>query len=429
MGGRSRCQRGRPSVRSPSLPVTTIEGADHVRAAHPVRRRPVDHIPPARPRRPCATLLGGALLAGVTAAVAVALLGGPDPRAATHPTSSAPTDATTPHDHAGHTWTWPGRDLADQRRPPTAGHGGLRGRRVGPARPAPSSSIDAVERRRLAGQHPRSSGLGRSHYLAHLLDDHARLDEAASHRGCRLRPPRRPALVFVSTTCTADRTIDLLPCSGHPHDAVLVIGCSTSRRDLPGTVRDAILARTAGLDPAAWELLHLLTSAPEAIPDRLLVHLAVGLPPLRALDQAGLIRRASPRPRVPPRPLPDGRRGDRPARRRAALHRRLLDALEAAGRADPAVLAHHAVGAGDPDRIVRHASAAGRAAARSGAHTQAAAFFLTALELGATVAPEQEAELLELLAAEHYLLDRLPDAIAASERAMRCARRSVMRPA
>src|SRR5581483_1246232 len=87
--------------------------------------------------------------------------------------------------------------------------------------------------------------------------------------------------------------------------------------------------------------------------------------------------------------------------------------------ADPAVLTHHAVGAGDGGRIVAHASAAGRAAARSGAHTQAAEFFRVALEHGAALAPADEAELLELLATECYLIDRLDDAIAASERAMR----------
>ena len=36
------------------------------------------------------------------------------------------------------------------------------------------------------------------------------------------------------------------------------------------TVRDAILARTTDLDAEAWDLLHLLTCAPEAIPDHLL---------------------------------------------------------------------------------------------------------------------------------------------------------------
>src|SRR5688572_22462998 len=101
-----------------------------------------------------------------------------------------------------------------------------------------------------------------------------------------------------------------------------------------------------------------------------------------------------------------------------SFHRRLLTALDSSPSPDPAVLAHHAVGAGDPKRVLRHATEAGLAAARSGAHTQAAAFFETALERGAPESEQDEAELLERLAEECYLVDRLDDAIAASRRAM-----------
>jgi hypothetical protein len=58
-------------------------------------------------------------------------------------------------------------------------------------------------------------------------------------------------------------------------------------------VRDAVLARTAELDVAAWDLLNLLTCAPGAIPDRLLTGLGVGMPALPRLDEANLIRRTS----------------------------------------------------------------------------------------------------------------------------------------
>lgn len=61
--------------------------------------------------------------------------------------------------------------------------------------------------------------------------------------------------------------------------------------ELPTTVRDAILARTADLGADAWDLLQLLTCAPGAIGDQLLVGLSVTLPALRAAHQAKLIRR------------------------------------------------------------------------------------------------------------------------------------------
>ena len=77
--------------------------------------------------------------------------------------------------------------------------------------------------------------------------------------------------------------------------------------DLPTTVRDAVLARTSDLDAAAWDALNLLTCSPGAVPDRLLTDLGVTLPALRALSDAGLIRRSSRGRGVPPRPVPDGR--------------------------------------------------------------------------------------------------------------------------
>ena len=123
--------------------------------------------------------------------------------------------------------------------------------------------------------------------------------------------------------------------------------------DLPTTVRDAVLARTSGLDPAAWDLLNLLTCSPGAIPDHLLADLGVTLPASRALADAGLIRRSSRgvafrhdlcrlaiRSVIPPGAEP-------------RLHRRLIDAYEATSHVDSAVLTHHALGATDVDRIRR----------------------------------------------------------------------------
>jgi DNA-binding CsgD family transcriptional regulator len=189
--------------------------------------------------------------------------------------------------------------------------------------------------------------------------------------------------------------------------------------DLPATVRDAVLARTVGLSDDAWDLLQLLVCAPEAIPDQLLPTLGIGFRPLRELHELGLISR--------------GRRGVAfrhdlsrlavattvPPGIEPMLHRRLLDALEGFPTADTAVLAHHALGAGDAVAILRHSAAAGRTAARSGAHTQAAEFYARALERAVAAPAADRAELLEAVATEYYLIDRLDDAIAASARAMR----------
>ncbi|HET6732713.1 helix-turn-helix transcriptional regulator, partial [Mycobacterium sp.] len=188
--------------------------------------------------------------------------------------------------------------------------------------------------------------------------------------------------------------------------------------DLPTTVRDAILARTVGLEVAAWDVLYLLACAPQGIPDYLLSDLGVTVPALRALNEAKLIRRTD--------------RGVAfrhdlcrlavvsviPPGAEVEVHRRLIHAYETVPQQDPAVLTHHALGAGDRTRVLRAAFDAGTAAARAGAHTQAAEFYQTALSEGGVLPSDREAELLELLADEYYLTDRLDDAIAARRRAL-----------
>ena len=136
--------------------------------------------------------------------------------------------------------------------------------------------------------------------------------------------------------------------------------------ELPTTVRDAVLARTVGLDAAAWDLLYLLACAPESIPDYLLTDLGVTIPALRTLGEAKLIRRSD-RGVVFRHDLcrlavasviPPGAE--------AQLHRRMIEAYEAESRTDPAVLTHHALGAGDTQRVLRAASEAGNAATAIG---------------------------------------------------------------
>ncbi|EHB53401.1 transcriptional regulator, LuxR family [Mycolicibacterium rhodesiae JS60] len=189
--------------------------------------------------------------------------------------------------------------------------------------------------------------------------------------------------------------------------------------DLPTTVRDAILARTVNLEVAEWDLLNVLACAPGVIPNFLLTGLGVTVPALRALDEARLIRRTE--------------RGVAfrhdlcrlavtsviPPGAEVELHRRMIAAYEAAAQHDPAILTHHALGAGDQPRTLSAASEAGRVAARAGAHTQAAEFYHIALTHGGALAPEREAELLELLAQECYLIDRLDEATEARRRALR----------
>ncbi len=265
----------------------------------------------------------------------------------------------------------------------------------------------------------RDEEVGVSHPLRGLLGDMAR-----TRRACSIAVP--PLSIEAVDRLIGESPIDtgwlhtvtggnaFFVCEMLEHNR-----SSLSETDLPTTVRDAVLARTSDLDAAAWDALNLLSCSPGAVPDRLLTDLGVTLPALRALSNASLIRRS---------PRGVAFRHDLcrmavssviPPGAGVGLHRRLLDAYESTSDVDPAVLTHHALGADDAGRIHRAAYDAGMTAARSGAHTQAAEFFTLALEHGGPVTADDEVDLLELLAWESYLIDKLPDAITAGQRAIR----------
>ncbi len=260
----------------------------------------------------------------------------------------------------------------------------------------------------------RDDEIGITHPMRSLLGDVARSTSATT-----LALP--PLSLEAVTELVGDRPVDPVwlhrITSGNAFFVVEMLDHIGD--DLPTTVRDAILARTVGLEVVGWDLLYLLTCAPQGIPDHLLTGLGVTVPALRALDEAKLIRRT-------------GRgvtfRHDLcrlavasviPPGAEAEVHRRMIAAYEAASQPDPAVLTHHALGAGDRERVRSAASDAGRDAARAGAHTQATEFYQIALSQGGSIPADREAELLELLADEYYLTDRLDDAIATRHRALR----------
>ncbi len=263
--------------------------------------------------------------------------------------------------------------------------------------------VVALRDRELADDHP----------VRGLLGDVARSADAES---VILRPLSLAAIADLVGDRPVDATRIELLTGGNPFFVTEMLDHDGA--EMPASVRDAILDRTVSLDAEAWDVAHLLAAAPEAIPDHLLATLSIGLPPLRALDRAGLVRRGPRgvafrhdlcRQAIASTIPPGGEVG---------LHRRMLAALEATGGADAAVLTHHALGAGDPVKVLQYATAAARVATRSGARRQAAALLELALARGAVVSADQQADLLQWLAEEYYLIDRLDDAIAAIERAM-----------
>jgi DNA-binding CsgD family transcriptional regulator/tetratricopeptide (TPR) repeat protein len=180
---------------------------------------------------------------------------------------------------------------------------------------------------------------------------------------------------------------------------------------LPSTVRDAVLARTAGIAPADFEVLQLAASAPDRLDDRVLPALGVDLPTLRRLHATGLLLRNRGGLVFRHELARLAVESTIPVGGLAQLHTRLLDALERIEPRDPAVLTHHAVAAADSARATRYALDAAEDAARTGAHTEAVAFLQTALSYLDGRRPRERAALLTQLAYEQYMTSRLGPAI------------------
>jgi DNA-binding CsgD family transcriptional regulator len=200
---------------------------------------------------------------------------------------------------------------------------------------------------------------------------------------------------------------------------------AAAQEQIPGTVRDAVLARTARLSSGARTLLDaaaiLVPPVEVAILNELVPHadgdleecLAAGmLVPAggtlafrHELSRLALERSLSPHVRV-------------------ALHNKALAALadRPSRRAESARLAHHAEEARDADAVLRFAPEAARAAAAVGAHREAAAQYERALRF-ADVAPLRvRAELLDQRTAELTLIGEFQAAIVSGRESLECWR-------
>ena len=174
---------------------------------------------------------------------------------------------------------------------------------------------------------------------------------------------------------------------------------------VPSTVRDAVLARTARLSPAAREIAELVCVVP-------------GKTELWLLEQAGrsdetgiegclstgmvrhedgslayrheLVRRAV---------------GDSLSQPRLrSLHSKVLAVLEARANIPAARLAHHASCAHDAEGVRRFAPLAAAQAASVGAHREAASHFESMVSYADEIAPADRAHLLEQLSYECFLI-------------------------
>ena len=192
--------------------------------------------------------------------------------------------------------------------------------------------------------------------------------------------------------------------------------------EIPATVRDAVFARAARLDPVATRLLEAVA----VVPPRGELWL------LEALDEDAVVERLE-------ECLGSGMLESAPGsvafrhelarlaieesislKRKVDLHRRALAALSDPPRGTPdlARLAHHAEAAGDAEAVLRFAPAAADEAASLGAHREAVVQYARALRFGDRLPAAERADLLERRARECYVTDEYDHGMAALEEAL-----------
>ena len=189
---------------------------------------------------------------------------------------------------------------------------------------------------------------------------------------------------------------------------------------LPETVRDAVLARVASLEPGARRLLDVIALVPvraelwllEAVAGDVLAHLdeCIGRGILRTDGDGVAFRHELARLAC---------ESAVPAARRRLLHAAILAALESppVGGPDVSRLAHHAEEAGDSRAVLEHAPAAARRASAAGAHREAARQYRRALRHGDGLPASGRAGLLDGYGLEAQLTGQASEAADAWEEA------------
>ncbi|HUG64730.1 MAG TPA: AAA family ATPase [Gaiellaceae bacterium] len=192
---------------------------------------------------------------------------------------------------------------------------------------------------------------------------------------------------------------------------------------IPPTVRDAVLARAARLEPAAQQLLDVIAVTQpkaemwlleaESAAAQIDAALVSGM--LESTTSAVWFRHELARLAVEQSIAP-GRARD--------LHRRALERLATPPSGDPdlARLAHHAEAAADGAAVLRFAPAAAERASSVGAHREAAAQYARALRFATDLGPADRASLLSRHSFECYLTAQDVPALASIAEALACYR-------
>jgi len=259
----------------------------------------------------------------------------------------------------------------------------------------------------------RDDELGLRHPLRLVIGE---LPRASTHRMTLMPLSEAAVTKLASQAGRAARDLYRIT-GGNPFFVSEVLAGESEQ--VPGTVRDAVLARAAKLSPAARQVAELVCLVPGkteawlleqvAHPDESTMEGCLGIGMVRHEDGAIAFRHELAR-----RALEDSLSQSR----RQRLHAQVLEVLATRQDVPPARLAHHAAGAHERAKVLRCAPLAGREAASVGAHREAAAHYQTAVAHAGGLPPAERAALLEQLTYECFLTGNYAQALPVQREAL-----------
>ncbi|HEY1565671.1 MAG TPA: AAA family ATPase, partial [Solirubrobacteraceae bacterium] len=262
----------------------------------------------------------------------------------------------------------------------------------------------------------RDEQVHRAHPLRMLLGE---LAGSAPARRVELAGLSQAAVATLALGSTVDPELLYDRTAGNPFFVTEALAADTD--GVPGTVRDAVLARAARLSPPARAILDAVAVVPQRSEVWLLEAL-VG-DELGALEEclsSGMLRGDDAgiafRHELARLAIVESLAPDRAVR----LHRRALAALSdpQMGAPDLARLAHHAEAADDAPSVLRYAPAAAEHASAVGSPREAQEQYGRALRFAQGLRPELRAELLERFGDMAYLTDMREEGVQALTEAL-----------
>lgn len=240
----------------------------------------------------------------------------------------------------------------------------------------------------------------------------------SSARRIELRTLSSEAVAVLARGSPVDAADLYRQTGGNPFFVTEVLAASVS--GIPGSVRDAVLARAARLSPTAIRLLEVVAVIGAHVEPWLLE--AVAGPQEEVLSECmdfGMLRLdgmvISFRHELARKAIEESVSPTRAV----TLHVRVLNALKSESKeAYAARLAHHAEAAGDREAALTYATEAAMRAAHLDSHREAAAQYARALRFADSLGAEERARLLEARAFHCFVSNQLDESLEARQKAL-----------